>query len=69
MPGSVWVLYVCRGGGFVDQVEHLSAYAVRAFGAAKICGICWGVGDSFHGLDPVVVLATNWPRLVTVARS
>jgi hypothetical protein len=69
VPGSVRVLYVGRGGGFVDQLEHLSADPVWAFGAADICGIGWGVGNSFHGLAPVVVLATNWPRLVTVARS
>jgi hypothetical protein len=69
VPGSVRVLYVGRGGGFVDQLEHLGAYAVRAFCAADIGGIGWGVGDSFHGLAPVVVLATNFPRLVTVARS
>jgi len=49
----------------------LGADSVGAFAAADVCGFMReGFGRvSFHLVAFVVVLATNWPRRVTVARS
>jgi hypothetical protein len=48
MAGSVRVLNECGGGGIVEAVGGFFAHLVRAFGAAYVCGIGWGVGYSFH---------------------
>jgi len=69
MAVSVLVLDVSGGGGIVQAVGGFFADLVGAFGAADIGGIGWGVLYALHLVVLVVVLATNWPRRVTVARS
>jgi hypothetical protein len=69
MSVSVLVLYVGGGGGIVQAVGGFFADLIGAFGAADISAVGWRVLYAFHLVALVVVAATNWPRLVTVARS